>query len=323
MKLLRVILALIFVVLTVLLLLLMCQPKDAIICVIDATTKAPIEEATVEIETTDKYCPEATLTTDEEGQCTFRFRDSQKELTQAIASMEGYEPASVEDLELSFFEDEVLVIPLKPLRQACIQVIDKDSRQPIADAAVRIVGSPYPGSIVLTTDNQGMCCFPYSDSQQNIDTLMAVKNGYSGKLFAPSVPINSFSNTFIVELEKFKTCNTDINNDDGRRDRYNVEAFYMGDYDDYSRLHFKFEWHTYAYPDRIIIRSGTYDQLVNGTATIVFDNQTFSNMITEHVESRYVDLCGPMIFVEVTNYYNSSSSSTSWKYKPYCPEPKN
>ena len=119
MKTLRIILALIYVVLIALLFILKAcdkkepEPKKAMIQVIDAETEEPIEGARVKVKTTDPSCPTISLTTDEEGECEFEYTDPEETLKQAVATKRGYERSTVEDVELSYFEDETLVIPLK------------------------------------------------------------------------------------------------------------------------------------------------------------------------------------------------------------------
>lgn len=118
MKTLRIILALIYVVLIALLFILKgCEkepePRKAMIQVVDADTEEPIEGARVKVKTTDPSCPSITLTTDEEGECEFEYTNPEETMTQAVASKRGYDKGTVEDLELSYFDDETLVIPLK------------------------------------------------------------------------------------------------------------------------------------------------------------------------------------------------------------------
>ena len=121
MKLLNTTLVLIFVALIVIVLLQRCH-KDkpetgeytATIQVIDADTDEPIEGARVKVKTTDDECPQITLTTDENGECTFEYSSPDETLTIAVASKRGYANGQVEDIELSYFEDETLVIPLEP-----------------------------------------------------------------------------------------------------------------------------------------------------------------------------------------------------------------
>ncbi len=117
MKALRIILVLIYVVLIALLLILKgCQkeepkPQKAMIQVVDADSREPIEGARVKVKTTDESCPSVSLTTDEDGECSFDYTDPEAQM-EARATKRGYEPVEVEDVELSYFEDETLVIPL-------------------------------------------------------------------------------------------------------------------------------------------------------------------------------------------------------------------
>jgi len=106
----------IFIALIVLLLLL--KPKEpelyeARIIVVDEDTDNPLRNAKITIETTDEECPEITLRTNRDGECTFEFCSPDEMMTYAYASKSGYHDAEVEEMELSYFLDDELVIPLK------------------------------------------------------------------------------------------------------------------------------------------------------------------------------------------------------------------
>ena len=119
MKVLSSILFAIFVGLIIALILL--QPKkeaepeemDAKIVVIDEETEEPIEGVKLKIKTTDDTCPEFKLTTDENGECTFTYIDSEAVISILRATKSGYEPVEIEDYDLSKFEDDDLVITMK------------------------------------------------------------------------------------------------------------------------------------------------------------------------------------------------------------------
>lgn len=135
MKALQIVLGAIYAILIILLLLLNLkgcekpQLHEARIQVIDAETEEPIRGATVDIMTTDDACLEATLTTNRRGKCSFEYSSPDEMLTSAEASKEGYYDATVEDLELSYFEDDILVIPLRPIDEG------GDSDEEIIDRA--------------------------------------------------------------------------------------------------------------------------------------------------------------------------------------------
>lgn len=101
--------------------LILLQPKkeaepeemDAKIVVIDEETEEPIEGVKVKILTTDDSCPEMKLTTDENGECTFTYTDSEAVISILRATKSGYEPVEIEDYDLSNFEDDDLVITMK------------------------------------------------------------------------------------------------------------------------------------------------------------------------------------------------------------------
>ena len=119
MKVLSSILVAIFAALIIALILL--QPKkkaepeemEAKIIVVDEETEEPIEGVKVKIKTTDDTCPTLTLKTDENGECTFTYVDSEAVITILKATKSGYEPVEKENYDLSKFEDDDLVIPMK------------------------------------------------------------------------------------------------------------------------------------------------------------------------------------------------------------------
>jgi len=103
-----------------LILLLLLLPKDkepelyeANIIVVDEDTDEPIKGAKVKIETSDEECPEITLSTNRKGECSFEFSSPDELLTVAIASKSGYQSAEVEEMELAYFLEDELTIPLK------------------------------------------------------------------------------------------------------------------------------------------------------------------------------------------------------------------
>lgn len=109
-----------FIYAALIVLLFLLQPKkaevtdyEALIIVVDAETEEPIKGAKVLVKTTDEDCPELTLRTDADGECTFEFSDPDEMLTVAIASKSGYNSGELEEeLELAYFLDDDLTIPL-------------------------------------------------------------------------------------------------------------------------------------------------------------------------------------------------------------------
>ena len=115
---LSILLGAIFAILIALLFLRDCEDKkpesyEATIKVVDANTDKPIKGARVVIKTDDEACRKATLTTDRRGECTFEYSDPECTLLVAVASKDGYEDGKSEDVQLSYFQDDVLVIPLE------------------------------------------------------------------------------------------------------------------------------------------------------------------------------------------------------------------
>ena len=319
MKTLRIILGLIFVALIVLLVLLMCQPKEAQIQVVDADTEKPIEDATVEIESTDKYLGDVTLTTDEDGLCTFKFRDEKASLN-ATASADGYESAMVEDVDMAYFKDDVLIIPLRKLKKAEIQVVEEETGRPIPGATVRVKGSPYPGDIRLTTDADGMCSFLYSSSQTAIDTILAMKEGFSCAIYNDVLTDDLARETMIIPLEKLKTCDNEIKNTG--LPSHAVQAFFLGDYDESDNMEFQFKYWTCSYSDHIKILNGSYQDLLENKAECIFDFTGTTDCDYTDETTKMLPIKGPNIFVIVDNAENNSSESTAWGYYVGCPEPR-
>lgn len=318
MKTLRIVLGLIFVALIVLLAFLLCQPKEAQIQVVDADTEKPIEDATVEIESTDNYLGDATLTTDEDGLCMFKYRDEKASLN-ATASAEGYESATVEDLDLAYFKDDVLIIPLHKLKKAEIQVVEEDTRRPIKGATVRVKGSPYPGDIILTTDDDGMCSFLYPRSQNSIDTIFAMKDGYSCAIYH-DVLSDDLEDLMIIPLEKLKSCDNEISN--SGMPSHAVQAFFLGDYDEDDNMVFCFKYWTCSLSDRIRIYSGSYQELIENRAECIFDFDGTTECHYTDETTVMLTVKSPNIFVVVDNTENDSSEATVWSYHVGCPEPR-
>lgn len=317
---LKIILGFIFIALIALLCLRFCKPsQEARIQVIDADTKDPIENATVDIETTDEACEEESLTTDEEGECTFTFRNPDKTLVKATASADEYESATVEDVELSYFEDDVLVIPLKPLGKANVKVVEKGTQQPIAGATVNVI-TKGGKTKKLTTNADGMCGFRCPKGATQIDSVLAIKNGYSGE-YKVNVPVpTGFDPYLLIELEKAGTCDSGV--DHNGKPGHTVQTFDMGITSDFSSYHFQFDWYTDSAPDHIVIYSGSYEEFQDGKAEKVFDN--INDMATfSDTRKTWVDMKGQMLFIVVDNYNSpNSNSSTIWKYFVHCPVAK-
>ena len=317
MKSLRIILGFIFVALITLLALLMCQPKKAQIEVIDAETGKPIEDATVNIESTDKHLRDVELTTNEDGICDFEYRDEKASLDASV-SANGYEPAKSEDVELSYFKNDVLVISLHPLRTAKIHVIDKETLQPIEEAAVKVVAFPYPGDIRLNTNGDGICDFQYASSQTAIDTILAVKAGYSGAIYTNVATSYLADSTLIIPLEKLKGCDSEINN--SGLPSHAVQTFYLGDYSEDDDMVFLFKYWTCSFPDHIQIYSGSYQSFLENRAERIFDftGTTPCNYDDEHM--KMLPIKGPNIFVIVDNANDDSPNSTAWGFYIGCPQ---
>jgi hypothetical protein len=118
MKTLKAILIAIYPILIILLLLTQPKPEpeeeyEATIRVIDADTRQPLDSVKVRITTTDEDTPRATLTTDESGECTFDYTDPEGTLLTAVATRDGYKRGERNDIDFEYFEDSVLIIPLK------------------------------------------------------------------------------------------------------------------------------------------------------------------------------------------------------------------
>lgn len=318
MKELRFVLGFIFVALITLLLLRFCKPSiEARIQVVDADTEAPIEDATVDIETTDESCEQESLTTDDDGECSFTFRDAAKTLVKAEASADGYNTATVEDIELSYFEDDVLVIPLKPLGKANVKVVEKGTQAPIPGATVKVLAG---GKLkTLTTGNDGMCSFRCPSGATEVDSILAIKNGYCGE-YKLKVPVPAgFDPHLLLELEREGNCDAGV--DHNGKPGHTVQAFNIGLTSDFNKYKLQFDWYTDAAPDHIVIYSGTYEDYIDGKAKVVFDN--ISQMTTNATQTTWIDIYGPMLYIVVDNYGNpNSNTSTIWRYFVHCPVAK-
>ena len=120
--------------------LILLQPKkpaepeemEAKIVVVDEDTEEPIEGVRIKIKTSDESCEEVSLTTDENGECTFTYNDSEAQITILKATKSGYERVEIEDYDLSKFEDDDLVITMKK------QDMEDRGRQIGASGALKI-----------------------------------------------------------------------------------------------------------------------------------------------------------------------------------------
>ena len=120
--------------------LILLQPKkpaepeemEAKIVVVDEDTEDPIEGVRIKIKTSDESCEEVSLTTDENGECTFTYTDSEAQITILKATKSGYERVEIEDYDLSKFEDDDLIIPMKK------QDMEDRGRQIGASGALKI-----------------------------------------------------------------------------------------------------------------------------------------------------------------------------------------
>ncbi len=312
MKSLRIILGLIFAALIILLVVMMCQPKKAQIQVVDADTEKPIEDASVDIESTDKYLGDISLTTDEDGLCTFKYRDKEATL-QATASAEGYEKATVEDYDLSQFEDDILIIPLKKLKKVQIKVMEEGTGTPLPDATVKVKGSPYPGDVTLTTDEDGMCSFLCAEGQDDLESLFAFKQCYSCFIYNTSY-LDQEDDIVVIPLQRLQPCGTEV--DYRGKSNHDWQEFYMGDYEESDGIEFHFDYTTDYAADHIRIYNGTAEDIAFNRAKLIFE----FNDTTHTMHTAVLPIMGPNLFVVVDNPAANSTVSSIWKYRVNCPE---
>lgn len=141
--------------------LILLQPKkaaepeemEAKIVVVDDDTDEPIEGAKVKIKTTDESCSELSLVSDENGECTFTYTDSEATITILKATKSGYERVEMEDYDLSQFDDDDLTIRMK--------------KQDVSDRGRQIGGS---GALKIT--------LMWDDPSVDLDLHVIEPNGF-------------------------------------------------------------------------------------------------------------------------------------------------
>ena len=325
MKVNKIILVLIFVVLIVLLLLLkMCAPdKVACIRVTDAVTQQPIEDAGVWIETDDKTCYEDSLLTDEDGECTFPFRDTEKWLLTAVAAKEGYRTATVTDIQLDFFLDDELEIPLTPYDRVCMQVVDARTQEPIPGASVFIDTSDSLVSTMnmpLTTDSTGHCCLYYDDGSESVPTLMATAThlGYSGRRYQ-RLTLGSLPD--VIPLEPMRRCNDGQDNMNLSQGGHSVQDFFFEGVN--GTFQFYLDYYTAGAPDHIMVYEGSSEDYIMGRARLLWefnDATQATNLTDPNCPRVLIGTRSPIICIVVDNDTNPSSG-TYWGYFVHCPQP--
>lgn len=103
--------------------------SDAKIKVISSQTGKPLPGASIKLWTTDKSCDSLSLTTANDGTCSFRYSDISANVSKLLATCTGYSGALYQNLPMKTFADSVFVIPLDPPSQCDTEVNNNDQKQ--------------------------------------------------------------------------------------------------------------------------------------------------------------------------------------------------
>lgn len=192
-----------------------------------------------------------------------------------------------------------------------IRVADAITGTPIAKAQVKLTDPELPGdSLVLITDQQGVCSFNIPASNDGIDRILASASGYSGSLLK-DVPYKSIADSgLLILLEPPLHCNTEVNNSDGTQGNHAVYDFYLGK----GGRSFQLDFFTDSAPDHIMVYDGTSSDYSNGTAKLIFNYFDATNTTTYTPEfSTVLQFSGEYICIVV-------DEGTNWGYYVHCPQ---
>ena len=192
-----------------------------------------------------------------------------------------------------------------------IRVADAITGTSIANAQVKLSDYELPGdSLVLVTDQQGLCSFILPASKGGIDRILASATGYSGCLLK-DVPYTSIADSgLVILLEPPFECDTEVNNRDRDKGNHAVYDFYLGK----GGGSFQFDFFTDSAPDHIMVYDGTSSDYSNGTAKQIFNYFDATNTTTYTPEfSTVLQFSGEYICIVV-------DEGTNWGYYVHCPQ---
>lgn len=203
--------------------------------------------------------------------------------------------------------------PLYFTNDAQIKVVRSNDYQPIPGASVILTSEDAAcDSISMTTDNQGMCSFSYSDGTKRVIKLLATKQGYSGALYQ-DFPLSQFDDSvMVIPLDPPSSCDTEVNNAGGRQGSHAVHDFVMGN--NVSGKQFYLDYYTDSAPDHIMVYAGSSADYSAGNAKLLWEYDGATNTIQYDAihHTPMLTLTGDMVCVVVDR-------GTNWGYYIHCP----
>ena len=187
-----------------------------------------------------------------------------------------------------------------------IKVVDARTFAPIAGANVQLFSNELNlDPLLLTTDVNGMCGFKTSVVNASIEKILTTASGYSGNLMY-NMSLQE-TDGLIIPLDPPASCNTEVNNGDGRQGNHAIQDFSMGQ----QGGKFLLEYYTDGAPDHIMIYDGTSAEYAAGTAPLIWDYDGNTNT-TYYSHSDTITFTSSYICVVVDN-------GTNWGYYLHCP----
>lgn len=308
-----------------LLLLVKCE-KDISVIALNATDQ-PLQGATVNMKYTEyqlykdgkffyKTVHTPTGVTDADGRCVFE-KQSCSVFSWIFYTLErAYVDGQYASLNASgdfLFHWRFTDYPLYFISDAKIKVVSARTGQPLPGSTVRLWTTDQAcDSLSLTTDNNGLCSFRYSDISAKVSKLLATCKGYSGALYQ-ELPMQTFSDSvFVIPLDPPCQCDTEVNNNDGRQGSHAVRDFIMGK--GVNGKQFQFDYYTDSAPDHIMVYGGTSDEYSAGTASLLWQYDGATNTTSYTLQYTItLTLQSDAVCVVVDR-------GSNWGYYIHCPQ---
>ncbi len=202
--------------------------------------------------------------------------------------------------------------PLYFTNDAKIKVVRSNDYQPIPGASIVLTSEDVAcDSIAIITDNQGMCSFHYSDGTKKVIKLLATKQGYSGALYQ-DFPLSQFDDSvMVIPLDPPSSCDTEVNNADGKQGSHAVQDFVMGK--NVNGKQFYLDYYTDSAPDHIMVYAGSSADYAIGNATLLWQFDDATNTTSYMDRTPMLTLTGDNVCVVVDR-------GTNWGYYIHCPQ---
>lgn len=203
--------------------------------------------------------------------------------------------------------------PLYFYSDAKIKVVSSRNMQPLPNASVKLwTTDPSCDSLSLTTGNDGMCSFRYSDVSAKVSRLLATCKGYSGALYQ-DLPMQTFvDSVLIVPLDPPSQCDTQVDNSNRQQGNHAVRDFIMGK--NVKGKTFRFDYYTDSAPDHIMIYGGSSEDYSSGKAPLIwqYDGATNTKSFTPQFTVNVTLPCDVVCVVV--------DRGTNWGYYIHCPQ---